>query len=87
MAYGADVGPRSAGRFATGLVALIVVYQLGFVKLMGFGAATAGGWGIALALLVGGFLTALIFTTVYDGPRAVMRLIRPSRRTSGIRAR
>ncbi|MDQ4090111.1 MAG: hypothetical protein M3163_07385 [Actinomycetota bacterium] len=79
--------PRTAARFALALVVLVALHQLGFRALLSTGARTAGGWGLVVALVVGGAVAALSFTAVYDGPRAVLRLIRPSRRTTGIRAR
>jgi hypothetical protein len=81
------VRPRTAARFVLALVVLVALDQLGFRALLSTGAGTAGGWGLVVALVVCGAGAALVFTGVYDGPRAVLRLIRPSRRTTGIRAR
>jgi hypothetical protein len=78
---------RTTGRFALALAVVIAAYQLGFVRLLNAGGSVAGGWGIVVALLVGGLVVAVLFTAVYDGPRALVGVLMPWHRTSGTRAR
>ena len=78
--------PRSAGRFLVAVVLVGVAYGVGFPALLTWG-GHAGGWGVVLAFLGAGFAAGLLFTAVYDGPRALLGLIRPGRRTSGTRVR
>ncbi len=56
------------------IVASIVVYEVGFSRVMEVGHAALGGWGLLTALCVLGFGIALLFTAIYDGPVALGRM-------------
>ena len=57
------------------MLLLSAVFQLGFRHLVAVG-ARGGGWGVMLAVILAGFLFAVIFTVIYDGRRALVRLFR-----------
>lgn len=65
---------RSTGRFVLALVVSFVVYGLSFTKALALGHAVLGGPGMVAAVVVLGFVLALLYSAVYDGPRAVARL-------------
>lgn len=61
-------------RFVLALLVSFALYDASFSSAMAAGDATLGGWGMAVAVLVLGFGLALLFTAVYDGPVATVRL-------------
>ena len=67
---------RGTGRFFLALVVSLAAYEVGFTRSLNLGAAWFGGWGIAAAAVVFGGFLAVLFTAVYDGPPALIRLIR-----------
>lgn len=64
--------PRRTARFALAIVVLLTLYQLSIPVFMAIG-TQAGGWAVVVALPVVGFGFAIIFTAIYDGPRALAR--------------
>lgn len=67
--------PRSTARFALALAAAIATYQL---LVLDFMRDARTGWGLALVIVVAGAGLALLFTVIYDGLRAVTRLLEPA---------
>ncbi len=66
--------PRGTARFALAIVPLLALYQLSVPVFVAIG-TRAGGWAVVAALPVAGFGFAVIFTAIYDGPRALARLV------------
>lgn len=71
---------RGTGRFAVAFAVVALVAQLGFSTVMAVG-ARGGGAGVVAALFVAGFGLALVFTAIYNGPRALAGLLRPRSRS------
>lgn len=65
---------RGLGRVALAFTASLIAYQLLVLPYVG-GART--GWGLLLIYLTAAVGLTLLFTLVYDGPRALIGLIRP----------
>ena len=63
------------------LLVSFVAYDLSFLKAMGVGHAAFGGWGLVAAIVVLGFGLAVVFTTVFDGPVALGRLLNRENRS------
>lgn len=61
---------RSALGLAASLLTLVVAGSLWPAR---------GGWGALRFFIVTGFGMALVFTAVYDGPRALLALMKPSK--------
>ena len=57
------------------LAVCFALYDVSFSSTMEAGDAALGGWGMAAAVLVLGVSLALVFTAVYDGPGATVRLL------------
>ena len=70
--------PRSPLRFGAAFAVVLALYQLTFPALMSAG-SRAGAWGIATVLVLAGFGLAVVFTAVYDGPRALGQLLKRRR--------
>lgn len=68
--------PRGSGRLILALVAAVAAHEYGFTRAIAGSVRLFGGWGIVPALVGCGFLLAVLFTTVCDGPRAVAQLAR-----------
>jgi hypothetical protein len=66
---------RGNGRFALAFAVVVLLAQVGFPTVMGVG-SRGGGAGVIAALFVAGFALALLFTAIYDGPRALAGLRR-----------
>jgi hypothetical protein len=64
------------GRFLLALLAAAAAYQYGFVRALSFGARAFGLWGMVAALVAFALVLTLLFTAVYDGPRALAALLR-----------
>ena len=71
---------RGTGRFALAFAVVALLAQLGFSTVMAVG-ARGGGAGVVVALFVAGFVVALLFTAIYDGPRSLAGLVRPRSRS------
>jgi hypothetical protein len=56
-------------------MAMFAVYEGSFGPALRLGYAALGGLGLVAALVVLGFGLALLFTAIYDGPRALGRLL------------
>lgn len=67
--------PRSTARFVLAVAVVVTMILLGTARVISAG-ARAGVAGVLVALVVGGFALALVFTLVYDGPRSVTDLLR-----------
>ena len=67
--------PGGTGRFALAFAVVTLLAQLGFSTIMAVG-AKGGGAGIVAVLFAGGFALALLFTAIYDGPKALAGLLR-----------
>ncbi len=61
---------RDGLRFAIALVVCFTAGDLALAPIIEAGAAFGGWWAVAPELVLLGFALALLFTVVYDGPRA-----------------
>ena len=84
LEYDQHVRRRGTARFVLALVVSFAVYELTFSRAMEVGHATFGGWGLAAAVLILGFGIALLFTAIYDGPRALGRLLKRHEHTAPV---
>jgi hypothetical protein len=64
---------------------VVVIYDLGFSRVMEVGYAALGGWGLVTAVCVLGFGIALLFTAIYDGPVALGRMFTGHGRMARVR--
>lgn len=62
---------RGTLRFAIALAVCFAAGDIALVPAVEAGARVGGWWGVFAALAVLGFTLALLFTVVYDGPRAL----------------
>ena len=62
---------RGTLRFAVALTVCFAAGDLALSAAIEAGARIGGWWGVFLAPAVLGFALALLFTVVYDGPRAL----------------
>lgn len=72
---------RGTGRFALAFAVVVLLTQAGFSTVMEVGSRT-GGAGVIAALFVAGFLLALLFTAIFDGPRSLAGLLRKRPRSA-----
>jgi hypothetical protein len=66
---------RGTWRFAVAFAVVVLLAQVGFSTVMEVG-SRGGGAGVIAALFVAGFALALLFTAIYDGPRALAGMVR-----------
>ena len=66
---------RGTGRFALAFAVVVLLAQVGLPTVMAVG-SRGGGAGVVAALFFAGFVLALLFTAIYDGPRSLAGLLR-----------